>query len=454
MLWARVRPGYDPYGWLVWGHLTLHGALDTNGAPSWKPLPYLFTLPYSLVGRHAVQLWMITAFALSLSGLVFAWRLAAKLINAPPGRRYAAHLAGLVAALGLLGIANYPHSILSSESDTIVTALLLAGADRLLARRYRTAFWIWWLAALGRPEAWFPFGLYALWAWRHEPALRRELVAGIALLPVAWFSVPALTSRGIFHGGVLAQNSVHAVHGNKLTGVTVRFLGMGARPVMVLAGLGVLLAIWRRDRPVLLLTGVSALWVAIEIAFALHGWSAVPRYMYEAAAGAAILAGVFLGRVVLDARAVLPRLGRVAAFRRLPLARPALAGWVSALVVLVFAGTCVPVAHGRIHTEALDLGKQRVRTVYVNNLAAAVLHLTPQRILACGQPNITIGWQSILAFDMGMNVGDLFFTPQGEKAHPRPVVVIVADPQGWTFQGKGWTNPAQAARCRGLRYQS
>src|SRR5207248_9584528 len=87
VLWARARPGYDPYGWLVWGHLTLHGKLDTNGAPSWKPLPYLFTVPYAAFGRHALWLWMITAVAVSLSGLVFAWRIAFRLVAAPPERR-------------------------------------------------------------------------------------------------------------------------------------------------------------------------------------------------------------------------------------------------------------------------------------------------------------------------------------------------------------------------------
>ena len=50
VLYARTRPGYDPYGWLVWGKLTIHLELDTNGAPSWKPLPYLFTVPYAVVG--------------------------------------------------------------------------------------------------------------------------------------------------------------------------------------------------------------------------------------------------------------------------------------------------------------------------------------------------------------------------------------------------------------------
>ena len=63
VVWARTRPGFDPYGWLVWGHQTLHVALDTNAAPSWKPLPYLFTVPYAVFGHYAVYLWLVTAVA-------------------------------------------------------------------------------------------------------------------------------------------------------------------------------------------------------------------------------------------------------------------------------------------------------------------------------------------------------------------------------------------------------
>ena len=44
-----VRPAYDAYGWLVWGRQAVHLNLDLNAAPSWKPLPFLFTLPYSLL---------------------------------------------------------------------------------------------------------------------------------------------------------------------------------------------------------------------------------------------------------------------------------------------------------------------------------------------------------------------------------------------------------------------
>ena len=44
VVWARTRPSYDAYGWMVWGYQTLHGSLDLGGAPSWKPMPYLFTV--------------------------------------------------------------------------------------------------------------------------------------------------------------------------------------------------------------------------------------------------------------------------------------------------------------------------------------------------------------------------------------------------------------------------
>ncbi len=78
--WAETRPGFDPYGWLVWGHQTLHGSLDTNAAPSWKPLSYIFTVPYALAGhRLELRLWMITVVAVSLAGCVFAGRIAYRL---------------------------------------------------------------------------------------------------------------------------------------------------------------------------------------------------------------------------------------------------------------------------------------------------------------------------------------------------------------------------------------
>lgn len=446
MLWARVRPGYDPYGWLVWGHLTLHGKLDTNGAPSWKPLPYLFTLPYAVFGRHALYVWMITAFAVSLSGVVFAYRVAFALVKAPPERRYAAYAAGLVAGLSVLGIYQFMHSVLSAESDTMIVAFCLAAVDCIICRRYRWAFWTWWLAALGRPEAWAPLAIYIVWAWRTVPAMRRQMIAGIVLIPILWLGIPALTSKSPFASASLAEHSPRAIHGNKVTGTFGRFLGLNAASIKIAALIAVGLAVVRRDRPVLLLAGGVLLWVVVEAAFALHGWPAVPRYMYEAGAGTCVLAGVFVGRVILDS-------GSILAWVHLRVS-PRVAAWASAVVVAIFVVSLVPAAHSRVVYERHDLALQRARTDEINLLGAVVRHLGPARILACGQPNIGIGWQSILAWQLGTNTGVLYYNAKYEKLHPHPIVNMYPHSYGWQFFPSHWTNAAQAARCRGLTFRT
>ncbi len=186
VLYARVRPGYDPYGWLVWGKLTIHLKLDTNGAPSWKPLPFLFTVPYAVFGRYALWLWMVTSVAISLSGLIFAWRIAFRLTYSRPERRYASYVAGLFAAGFLLamqdpvGNFNYVHYILSAESDTMIVSICLLAVDLHLSGHHKAAFWIWWLGALGRPEVWPFYGLAGLWLWWKVPSYRRWLYASVA----------------------------------------------------------------------------------------------------------------------------------------------------------------------------------------------------------------------------------------------------------------------------------
>lgn len=447
VIWARVLPGYDPYGWLVWGHLTVHGKLDTNGAPSWKPLPYLFTLPYALAGRDALYLWMTTAFAISLTGFVFAARIAFWLVAAPAGRRYAGFAAGLSAAIALLVIEHYPHSILSAESDTMVVALCLIAVDCILQRRYRWAFWVWWLAALGRPEVWAPIGLYGLWAWRARPRLRAEMTIGMVLIPLLWLGIPALTSHSAFSGATLAEHSPRALHGNKITGTIGRFLALNPTAVGVAALLAVLLAGLRRDRRVLLLAAGVILWMGVEIAFALHGWSAVPRYMYEAAGATAVLAGVAIGRIILE----LPDGAR----RLRPDPRLIIAGGLAALVVVAaFAGSLAPVLRGRVAAERRDLRGQRIRAHYISLLAGGIARLGAGRILACGQPNIGVGWQSILAWQLGTNVGVLYYSPAFERRHPHPIVNIHPYVHGWRFSPSNWTNATQASRCRGLTYRT
>jgi len=449
LLWARTRPGYDPYGWLVWGRLTIHLRLDTNGAPSWKPLPFLFTVPYAAFGRAALWLWMVTAVAVSLSGPVFAWRIAFRLTGAEPQRRYAAYAAGLTAALIVLGLQDvvghltYLHYVLSAESDTMIVALCLAAIDRHLAGRHRWAFWLWWLAALGRPEVWPLLAAAGVWLWRARPAARGWILAAAALLAFLWFGIPGLTSKSAFTAANIAENSPRQVRGDRLLGTLGRFGALAPTTVWVLAAVTVAAAAIRRRPAILLLAGGIVVWLLVEIAFALHGYPSVPRYMFEPGAVAAVLAGVCVGRLILTLPALLTAAGRrVAAAGRL--AAPA-----TALAVALIAGSMLGAAHAQYRMERQDLAHERLRTVLISRLSGVVTRLGRARILGCGVPNIPIEYQSVLAWYLDIKVGELYVSPRHERLHPRPLVNL------YPTRGAGWkvfpSHVASSGRCAGLR---
>src|SRR5215208_476159 len=57
-------PTYDPWAWVLWGREIVHVDLVTEGGPSWKPFPILFTAPFSLFGQDiAPYLWLWVARA-------------------------------------------------------------------------------------------------------------------------------------------------------------------------------------------------------------------------------------------------------------------------------------------------------------------------------------------------------------------------------------------------------
>jgi hypothetical protein len=457
VLWARARPGYDPYGWLVWGKLSLRGALDTNGAPSWKPLPFLFTVPFALFGRYQLWLWMVTSVAISLCGPIFAWRIAFRVTAADPARRYAAYVAGLFAALCVLGMqdpllpANYLHYILSAESDTMIVALILAAIDCHLAGRHRWAFWMWWLASLGRPEVWPFWVLAGLWLWRTQPTFRRWLVFSVLFLLFMWFGIPGLTSKSVFTAGNIAQNSARECHSNKVTCTVSRFHQLHATTVWITAALAVALGAWRRDRLILVLAAGAVAWVVIEIALALKGFPAVPRYMFESGAVVSILAGVFVGRVILLFPGLLTGLlSRLRAIQIRPRLATHLGAWGTVLAVLVIVGSLLGAAHRQYRLERADLAHERARTVLIGRMSGVVKRLGASRILACGQPNIPIEYQSIFAWYTNVKIGALYVSQTYLRLHPHPLVNM------YPISGPGWkvfpshVSSSSTARCSGL----
>ncbi len=358
VLWARTRPGYDPYGWLVWGRQTILGHLDTNAAPSWKPLPYLFTLPYALFGHYQLWLWMITSVAISLSGVIFAARIAYKLTDAPPERRWAAYVAGAFAGAALLGITDYMHYVLSAQSDPLIASLCLGAVDCHLSKRPRWAFALLVLASLGRPEVWPFIAAYAIWAWIKVPSMRWMVVAGAVVVLALWFGVPGLTSRSFFQAGSNALGSGRAIHGNKVTGIISRFFSLHETSLELLALLSVALAVVHRDRATLILAGAAVAWVIVEIAFALHGWPGVPRYMFPAAAAMVVVAGVGVGRLLTQP----PRLSGAL-------------GIVGLVLVAAAIVSLVPPALSDARAEHKDLVAQRARTKEIGQLTGVISRL-------------------------------------------------------------------------------
>jgi hypothetical protein len=421
IVWAKTRPGFDPYGWLTWGHMTLHGGLDTNAAPSWKPLPYVFTVVYALLGSHELRLWMITSAAVSLSGVVFAGRIAYKLTDAPPERRWAGWAAGIFAGLALLGIQDYFHYILSSQSDPMIVALCLAAIDLHLDGRTRLAFAAGVLAGLGRPEVWPFLGLYFLWAWVRRPATRPVLIGGVVVMALLWFGIPALTSRTPFVAAANAMDSGRRLTSDQVGGTISRFLELHYWPLEVAALLAVALAAWRRsrvDRVTLVLAAGVVGWVIVEIAFALHGWPGLARYMFEASGVMIVLAGVFVGRVLADP----PRLG----------VSGAAASAVGAVAVGLLVIGLIPPALSGARTEHKDIHVQRARTIELGKLNSVIGQLGgAARLRTCGEPLTRLEYQTALAYTLGVNVSKIGFKYGQAIAHGNPIVMFTPTSGGW-----------------------
>ncbi|MBV8431769.1 MAG: hypothetical protein JO244_11430 [Solirubrobacterales bacterium] len=453
VLWAKTRPSFDSYGWLVWGHQTIAGSLNTNAAPSWKPLPYIFTVPYALFGHYELWLWMVTDLAITLGGSVAAGRIAYRLTltgprgsdpavrRADPRVRYAGIAAGVFTGVALVGIQDWWHYVLSAQSDTMIAALCLGAIDCHLSGRPRWAFGLGLLAALGRPEVWPFLGLYSIWTWRTIPSMRWLIAGGIVALLLLWFGIPALTSRSPFVSASNAFGSGRRLRSDRVFGTIDRFLDLYATPLEIAALISILWAALRRDLAVLLLAAGGAAWVIIEVAFSLHGWPGLGRYMFGAGAVMVVLAGVLVGRLLADLAPLLTA----------RLHRPDLNTAFTALGVVLVAllgASLIPAAVSRARIERRDLRAQRARTKEIDRLAGAVnAYGGPGRLNACGEPLTRLEYQTILAWTLHLNVAAIGFKYGEALDHGNPSVLFTPLPHGgWRVQAVHQRLP----QCRAL----
>jgi len=226
------------------------------------------------------------------------------------------------------------------------------------------------------------------------------------------------------------------IHGNRFTGVLNRMLGLHALPMQIAAGLAIAFAVVIRERVWLWLAGAAFAWIAIEVGFALHGWSAASRYLFEPEAVFVVLAGAGAG------------VGRALALG--PAAPKALRlTAVAAVAALVVA--LIPTVALRTRTIRREVRLRRTAAVQIHRLEDVIRREGgPARIRACGRPVTIVGWQSTLAWETGLNVGNVGYKPGRSIAKGDPIVLFKPHRLGWQVRPIHTVAPNRAA-CASLR---
>ena len=345
-------PTYDPWAWILWGREITHLDLTTTGGPSWKPLPVLFTVPFSIFGDEAAPLmWVWIARAGALLALAMCFRIARRLVGGPAGI-----VAGVFAAAFLLSSFKYIRDAALGNSEALLAALALWAFERHLDARRDHALYLGVACALLRPEVWPFLGLYGLWLWFSEPRLRPRLVGFAALVPALWFLPEWWGSGDPFRAGARANspNPGSAAYAaspalelvKRHFGVTVATVEAGTLVATVHAA--VMWLTRRREGPTVALALGGFVWFALVAAMTEAGFAGNQRYLIVTTTAVCVLGGIGVGRVFeavqrrVSLRTNDPRMGLRTA--------------VAAFVLLVLALTPVigqKVDNGRVTLDTL-----------------------------------------------------------------------------------------------------
>jgi hypothetical protein len=365
-------PTYDPWAWVLWGREVMHLDLVTTEGPSWKPLPILFTAPFSLLGDGpAPELWVLVARAGGLLAIAMAYRL---------GSRLAGPVAGVIAGLALLLADEFIFNFGRGNSEGLLVAICLLALERHLDGRRRDAFVLGFLAGLLRPELWPLLALYGAWYvavdWRDRPPWRViALVAGAGLVTLLAWMVPEYLGSGSF---LRAAERARDPNPNSAAFARFPFLEVFRRsahvlsvPVYVGAAIAVVIAFARRREPfaavVATLAVLSTCLMLAVAAMTQAGFAGNLRYIALPAAMVCILAGI--GWVGL-----FRMLGR-----RLPSAAVIAAAVVTLAVAAPFAWTQADSLGSKL--EKLDYESQ----VYGANLEEVIAKAGGEKaVKACG----------------------------------------------------------------------
>jgi hypothetical protein len=443
-------PTYDPWAWIMWGREILHLDLVTDGGPSWKPLPVLFTTPFSVFGPDlAPYLWLWIARAGGLLALAMAFRLARRLTGGG-----ALGLAAGVAAAAFLGTTyEFVRDAALGNSEALLAALVLWAIERHLDGRRDHALYLGFAAALLRPEVWPFLGLYGLWLWFVEPRLRLRLVLLAAAIPVLWFGPELWGSGNALRASDRANNpnpgsAAFAEHPG--LEVVERFHKRTVWPLEATALLAALLAAiaWWRSRAqgaILFVAGVGLAWTLLVAAMTEGGYAGNQRYMIVTTATLCVLGGIGVARVLQGVRALAARItgnARVAA-------AVTMAALVAGLIVLS------PVISAKVDNVDATLDELRYEASLWHTLDDAIeVSGGAKRLLSCGSVYSGPFQTQMIAYELGVHgidVGALSGTPAPGVAFrthtvPKgPLVIHVDDDRFRQVAASGrwrvWTAP-------------
>ncbi len=459
-------PSYDPWAWLVWGREIVHFKLKTDGGPTWKPLPVIFTTIFAPFGKAQPDLWLVVARAGAVmsAAMVFKvcsrltwWLTARSLDDVSRAERLVALapalLAGSIATVGLVFSGGFISDNALGYSEGLMTALVLIAVDRAFDGHHRQAFVFGFAAALDRPEIWLFWGPYGLWLFWKDPGARKLVIGLFAAIPVLWF-LPEYWGSGHFFRGV---NRAQQPRSNSPAFAKCPFcteLADHAWPtillrIKILAALAIAAAaalVWRaqrtrsgwkpegaRERALVAVITAGVLGVAWFVVIAVltqAGFSGNNRYLVLGSALIDIAGGVGWGWLAFElgrrGGALLARREAAPPGRREP---PRTGRWIGALGVLIamLAFLALP---NFVGNNLTDIQRTHRSLVYQAHLREDVSKIVSEyggakKLLACGQA-MTEGFQvPMVAWTLGTHTAQVAASPKS-GTHPTagPPVIL------------------------------
>jgi hypothetical protein len=450
-------PTYDPWAWIMWGREIVQLDLVTTGGPSWKPLPVLFTTPFSLLGTDvAPYMWLWIARAGGLLAVAMSFRLARRLV----GGGVAGVVAGTFAAAFLATTYEYVRDAALGNSEAMLAGLVLWAFERHLDGRRDHALYLGFAAALLRPEVWPFLGLYGLWLWFREPRLRLRMGVLAGLIPLLWFGPELWGSGDALRASTRANNpnpgsAAFAEHPG--LEVIERFHRRTVWALEAAGLIGLLAAVvaWvrrRRQGAIASLGAIGLGWLVLVAAMTEGGYAGNQRYLIVTTAALCVLAGIGVARVFQGVE--------LAGTRLTGSARSGLAAATVAFALGLAVGW--PVVEDKVDNVDVTLDELRYEASLWHTLDDAIADAGgSEALLACGAVYSGPFQTQMVAYELGvhgLDVRALEGTPAPGVAFRThtipggPLVIKVTDGRFRQVAADGrwlvWTAPRADARGR------